>query len=195
MLTADASPKRRRQPQLDIIHSFILSDHLIISYHNAKGRVDLMTGTVHPEAKTPRLIIAARNECERLLIQKLKRILAVDQEFVNDLFIPFIQQVVDARSPSNPQTQFEPTSLIGCTLSNSQKEYLESEAAIEKIQKTPESKPPPDYSSMTDEHLLERYYSPFTDIFDKNLIVMVLRDKRGFNIEDLQHAKRLRRPQ
>jgi hypothetical protein len=72
-----------------------------------------------------------------------------------------------------------------------------NEVVTEKLHDPTESKPKPlpDFSSMTDEHLLERYYSPFTDIFDKNLIVMVLRDKRGFNIEDLRRDKRMGRPQ
>ena len=69
-----------------------------------------------------------------------------------------------------------------------------NEVVTEKLHDPTESKPTPNFSSMTDEHLLERYNSQFTDNFDLQLIALEIQ-KRGFNLEDLRRDKRLRRPQ
>lgn len=124
------------------------------------------------------------NDKDLDLLEKIETLRHRDRWTVTEFLKQACTEYISRHFPGNP----------GLPLTHWTENEPFSEAATEKLQDQREPKPSPDYSSMTNEHLLERYNSPFTDSFDIQLIALEIQ-KRGFNLEDLRRDKRLRQPQ
>lgn len=64
-----------------------------------------MVGKPNPKAKTPRLVIQARNDAEKVLIRKFKEILAEKGTYGIEVVKPLLEAYVKTHWPPNPQLQ------------------------------------------------------------------------------------------
>jgi hypothetical protein len=64
-----------------------------------------MVGKPNPEAKTPRLVLEARNDAEIILIRRFKEVVAEKGEYPLEILKPTLAAYVGEHWPPNPQLQ------------------------------------------------------------------------------------------
>jgi hypothetical protein len=82
--------------------------------------VVILTDRPHPNGKSGRISVQARDDPEYELFRKFKRILAIDGVALVDFFMPIIRETVIKRDPANPQTILDPTKADWHSMSRAQ---------------------------------------------------------------------------